>query len=356
MQTTDPFAAEMLRASATGLADLASERLVQNLGLESPALGMLPRRAWKKQFEELLTDLAQALEEGRHDAFLNKVEWFQTAFAARDFPESDLIAGLECLGEILSDELPETTGMGAVKLIRGALDLLQATRPEVPPILDVKKEHGTLTARYMTALLEGNRGLATQLVLDPVRSGALTVRDALLHVCEPAQREIGRMWHLNEISISDEHAVSATTIRVISQIMTFAPSVEPTGKTVLAASIGDDSHDIGLRLVSELFELDGWKVIFLGSRLPPDDFAWAAKEFVPDLALLSAATDAHRSNVNKAITLAREVHPELAVLIGGPGFESKEAPWTSSGASACGVRTADAVQVGRELVGLPANP
>jgi methanogenic corrinoid protein MtbC1 len=267
-----------------------------------------------------------------------------------------LIAGLECLGEILSDELPETTGMGAVKLIRGALDLLQATRPEVPPILDVKKEHGTLTARYMTALLEGNRGLATQLVLDPVRSGALTVRDALLHVCEPAQREIGRMWHLNEISISDEHAVSATTIRVISQIMTFAPSVEPTGKTVLAASIGDDSHDIGLRLVSELFELDGWKVIFLGSRLPPDDFAWAAKEFVPDLALLSAATDAHRSNVNKAITLAREVHPELAVLIGGPGFESKEAPWTSSGASACGVRTADAVQVGRELVGLPANP
>ena len=48
MQTTDPFAAEMLRASATGLADLASERLVQNLGLESPALGMLPRRAWKK--------------------------------------------------------------------------------------------------------------------------------------------------------------------------------------------------------------------------------------------------------------------------------------------------------------------
>lgn len=360
MPTQQSFAAEMLRSSASGLASLAVERLIPRLEVADEALGSLPARAWHEQLTELLSDLARALGDGHAGVFLARVGWHRAAFAARELSTAELRASVECLTEVVRDELPEDAAASALALLEKALASFDEPPLVVPPALLPTGDHAQLTASYLVALLEGDRLRATRLLLDPLRAGTLSVRDALLHVCAPAQREVGRMWHLNEITIGEEHAVSAATVRVMSQLMSCAPEVEPTGKTVLAASIGDDAHDIGLRLVSELFELDGWRVVFLGSRLPATDFAWSVRAFMPDLALLSASTDEHRRSVTEAITLLRADGDAPPVLVGGPGFEvygpeGGDELWRASGADAGAVGATDAVRVGRRLVGLDAG-
>jgi len=357
MSPPEALAAQILRASASGLASLTAERLLARRVEPEPGLDRLWASVWRAQLRELIEHLALALDEGRPGTLLRHVSWQRAACAARGAAAAELSAGLACLADVLRDELPELADGGASAYLARALASLDGPPAVVPPALLPHAEHGELTARYLVALLEGDRAAATRLLTERVDAGTLSVRDALLHVCVPAQREVGRMWHLDELSIGEEHAVSAATVRIMSQLMQLAPEVAPTGKTALAAAVGDDAHDIGLRLVSQLFELDGWRVVFLGSGLPADDFAWSAQTFDADLALLSAATDAHRRRVTEAITLLRAARPTLPVLVGGPGFDAagsadRDALWRASGADAGAVPATDAVAVGRRLVGL----
>ena len=70
----------------------------------------------------------------------------------------------------------------------------------------------------MHALLYGNRRLAIQLV----QTEALTqknVKDIYLHVLQPVQREISRLWQMRQLSVAMEHYCSETTQLMMSQAL-----------------------------------------------------------------------------------------------------------------------------------------
>jgi methanogenic corrinoid protein MtbC1 len=355
MPIPDSFAAYLLRTSTPGLTRLAVQSLLPRLAAEGPALGAPLARAWSEHLAGRLADLAQALAEGRPEVFVQQVAWTRVAFAARDVNISDLTESLKSLCVVLTDELPPAAASSAVGPLEQALFSLEDMSTSTPELLSIDAPHGRLAATYFASVLEGHRGHGSDAVMASVSTGELTVRDALLHVCLPTQQEAGRMWHLNEITISEEHFISASTRRLISQLMTCAPTVEATGRSVMATSLGLDEHDIGLALVSELFALDGWRVLFLGSRLPVEELGWAAETYEPDLLLLSAATDVHRETVSIAIAGLRAAGSDLKVLVGGPAFDRHVDSWRDTGADAGAVPASEAVAVGRRLVGLDAD-
>jgi len=354
MTASAMFAAEILRTSAKGLASLASDRLLTQLA-DSSTYGDDPRSMWREHLAGRLADLSLALGDEWPAQFQRQVGWAKVAFAKRGAPESDLELSLRCLKDVIESELPQEIATPAATLLSSTIDSFDTLGEAEPSAVSTGSAVGELATRYMVALLEGDRRQACDLVLDTVRRGDLAVREAIVQICLPVQRELGRMWHVGDITIAEEHFVSATTVRLLSQLLALETPRESNGKTVLAATLDGDEHDIGLRAVSDLFELDGWRTVFLGRGLPVQDVVWAANAFKADLVMLSATLPSHVRPVRDVIArLAFEAgdKPSVPVIVGGPVFMENPELGAEIGAAGTSLSARDAVADAARLLGL----
>jgi methanogenic corrinoid protein MtbC1 len=348
------FSAEMLRVSTKGLVALATERLLPVLQ-DSQLYGKDPASTWRQHLAGRMADLALALDDDWPEQFRRQVGWARVAFLNRQAPLSDLKHSLSCLHQVIDTELPPEVAAPAVNLLEDTLTRFDGLGEHEAASLSTETPAAELGTRYVVTLLEGNRRQACELVLDAVRGGVVDVRDAITEVCLPAQRELGRMWHHDELTVSEEHFISSTTVRLLSQLLMLGTPRADNGKTVLASSLEGDEHDIGLRAVSDLFELDGWRTIFLGRGVPVVDIVWAVKAFDVDLVMLSATLPAHVRPVRQVISrLEFEAEGDAAVpvIVGGQVFFEEPGLGDEIGAAATPRTAREALAEGSRLVGL----
>lgn len=354
MSTPAHFSAEILRTSSKGLSALATERLLpllQGTGL----YGRDPVTTWRHHLGGRLDDLALAVDDDWPEQFRRQVGWARVAFLNRQAPLADLEKSLMCLRDVLGAELPPEVATPAVSLLDDTLSRFEQLGESEGTFLSTETAVAELATRYVVTLLDGDRRAACELVIDAVRGGVVDVRDAITEVCLPVQRELGRMWHHDELTVSEEHFISATTVRLLSQLIMLEPPKTSLGKTVLASSLEGDEHDIGLRAVSDLFELDGWRTIFLGKSVPVEDIVWAVKAFEVDLVLLSATLPAHVRSVRDVISrLEFEAQGEepVPVIVGGQVFLQEPGLGAEIGAAATTRSAREALAEGSRLVGL----
>ncbi|MHC5212460.1 MAG: cobalamin B12-binding domain-containing protein [Planctomycetota bacterium] len=354
MSDPQPFAAELLGHVSPGLARLAAERTLDRLE-DVARYGEDPVALWRDHYVGWLSDLSAALAASRPEQFANQVGWARETFRSRGLPDADLRVGVECLRDVLAEELPAAASAAATDCLDKTLGRWHTSA--LPETSDLRQDaNGRLAARFLLALLEGDRQRGCDLVRDAVRAGELSASSAILDVCLPVERELGRMWHADEITVAEEHFVSAAIQHLLAQLAGDAPRRTANGRALVSAALAGDEHDIGLRAVTELFELDGWRVVHLGSDLPVDDLVWAADAFRADLVLLSGARFGHTATLRDAIRKLRAAQEAAGtgpakVLVGGPAFEDDPDLADHVGADALALRASDAVAVGRRLVG-----
>ncbi len=352
------FTADLLKTSAPGLARLATEALL--VRLDAPdRFGANAHAVWREHLASRIEELRLAIGRGQPGLFTDQVGWTRATLTSRGFPESDLQLSLKCLRDVLHDELPAEAAPPALQCLDATLDGWDRLPAIEASTLSADTPNGKLAARFVLALLEGDRRRAGELVTAAIRAGDLSARDAILEVCLPAERELGRMWQLDEITVAEEHFISATVSALIPRIVALAPPTQECGKTVLAATLEGDPHDIGMQAVSALYEMDGWRLVSLGSGLPVDDLVWSVDAFEADLVLLSAALVRHVDAVVTAVASLRArpgveggAARAIPVLVGGPAFAWHPDLWRETGANAFAASGHEAVSVGRQLVGL----
>jgi methanogenic corrinoid protein MtbC1 len=206
-------------------------------------------------------------------------------------------------------------------------------------------------AKYLLALFQGDRQRATRVILDALDEGH-SVKDLCLHVLLPAQSEVGRMWHADEINVAEEHFVSATTKTLMAQLMSRAEFRPSNGKTILAAGVAGNHVDIGLQAVADFFELDGWRAIHLGADVPTCDIVQAVEYFEADLVGLSASQSTQLETVRQTINAVRSAErgDHLKIIVGGFAFAGSEHLAPQLGADGYAPDPAAAVELGRHLV------
>jgi methanogenic corrinoid protein MtbC1 len=236
-----------------------------------------------------------------------------------------------------------------------AIHALEGPVPELPSFLQADTPHGRLAASYLIALLEGDGARASRLILEAA-AGGVTVPELCLQVLLPALQEIGRMWQTDEINVAEEHFATSTTKRILAQLRQLAPVRQPNGKTVLAASVMGNQHDIGLQVVADFFELEGWKVLHLGSDMPIPDLVQAVESYQPDLLTLSVSLHAQLVTLTETIQAVRrgEHGAVVKILVGGRAFAEAPDLAPSLGADGYAADPLAAVAQGNVLVGLPA--
>lgn len=217
--------------------------------------------------------------------------------------------------------------------------------------IDPREGVGALAERYLQVLLEARRREATELIMSAVESGQLGVRQLYLEVFEPVLREVGRLWQNNQISIAQEHFISATTQLVMSRLYPRIFTTQRRDLRMVAACAGQELHEIGLRMVADFFELEGWDTYYLGANLPIGAVLDAVRERRADLLALSATMPRHISYVREVIQGVRTDAALRAttVLVGGAAFSGPNERWRALGADGCARDAAGAVALAMRL-------
>lgn len=164
-----------------------------------------------------------------------------------------------------------------------------------------------LLPRYLAAQLAGDRREAVRLVVEEGLKGGLSARSIHLDVVAEAQREIGRLWQENRISVADEHQATAISQVVLSHLYGALERAPRLGKRVVVACVPGELHDMSARMASDLLESYGFDVAFLGASVPIP--ALLGKLRTADALALSVTMTFH-------IGAAREVVAEVRAALG----------------------------------------
>lgn len=194
-------------------------------------------------------------------------------------------------------------------------DALPSSAEQLPG----QPDFGNLCRDYLAALLRGDRRGALRVVIaDGLERGA-SVLDLQQHVVQAAQREIGRLWQENEISIAQEHLATAVSQVVLAYLYDHAPHVARNGKKVVIACVEGELHDFPARLAGDALDLAGFDTRYLGANVPTESLIQLLISERPDLLALSVTM---AFNIGSLRSTVRAVRAEralagLPIAVGG---------------------------------------
>jgi methanogenic corrinoid protein MtbC1 len=128
-----------------------------------------------------------------------------------------------------------------------------------------------------------------------------------------------------------------------------APAIK-ADRSMLAAAVPGNAHDIGLRMVTDMFRLAGWRCLFLGANVPASEIANAAVSQDVDLVVLSATLATQLKELEHAIAMIRAAGARARILAGGLAFADAPALWRQLGADGYASDLDAAVAAGERLV------
>jgi methanogenic corrinoid protein MtbC1 len=347
------FAADLLERGAGGYAGFATSLMLQRDQELADRMGPSAQPTWRAHLTQRVLELAAAVAAGDVRLFTGRVTWSRKAFEARGQRDADIRVSLKALRDVLEDKLPGAANAEALAYLDAALALLDGPVPEMDPCeLDPERPADRLALQYLQQILEGNAAAAIRSVAAAAADG-LGPQAVYLQVLMPAQREVGRLWHAGDLTIAEEHMVTATTHRAMAVIAAAGQPAQPNGRTVVLAAVAGNVHDIGLRALGDLYQLGGWRVIFVGSDVPAQELPTLLTFFEVDLLVLGATLGTHVPRVEQAIRSIRErCERPVKVIVGGSAFDEAPDLWQRVGADGYGPRLDEAVALGGRLVGL----
>jgi methanogenic corrinoid protein MtbC1 len=346
MESTS-FIASILKTSAGGFAALAINRTVERMGEDGELEGGF--EAWKLQFQNLVLELAAGVSGGSQEQFAAKVGWVHDAFMARGLNTNLLRSGLEELGAVLKESLPDGAWEPLPGFLEAAYQELDWDSAKENALRARSEPLGEIASAYLDCIKQGDAASAIDLVLRAIQEKQLSVGDALEAVLTQILREVGQQWHEGVMNVAEEHFATQTAGRLLELIVQQAPKAAPLGRTVVLTMVEGDSHDLGLRIVSAFFELDGWRTICLGANTPANDLALFAESSDADLVLIGATLNTQRATVTHALEVLRELRPDQKILIGGQAFSGLEGYAKEIGASGYALLPSEALRQGRAL-------
>ncbi len=341
------FTAELVSAGASGFAMSSARLLLERRPELAERFGRTAFRHWSRHLVQRCRELSAALLVDEPELFAAELAWSRTGFERREVPVDDLSASLECLAETLSNELPEDSVEPLATYFELAVERL-AQAPEGGPDA-IHGVENRLVLEYLEAAISGRQRRAIGLVVDAVDNG-LQIEEAYRDVLEVAQRLVGEMWHAQELSVAQEHFVTATTEAVMTLLAHRAEPPAPAERTVVVAVVPGNAHQLGARALAHWFEMDGWNAIYLGSELPATEAAAALEVFEADLFALSIALSVQIPAARSAVRAAREARPECRILLGGRVIASVSDLWRKLGADATAGSAKEAIAVAHQLL------
>lgn len=172
---------------------------------------------------------------------------------------------------------------------------------------------------FLAALLAGDRKRCAQIVGD-FRVDHPELIPLYEEVFKPSLYEVGTLWERNLISVATEHLSTALVDALMNDLYGQALPDVYNGRKIVSACVEGENHQVGIKMVTDVFETHGWQSFFLGADVPTNELLDFVREIEPDLLALSLSVYFHLPKLETMLDRIRRTSPTLPVMIGGQAF------------------------------------
>ena len=114
---------------------------------------------------------------------------------------------------------------------------------------------------YMGCLFKKDTRKAIQLIRRYADQG-MNLDDIYVEILSESMKRVGELWHTAEITVDTEHYCTSVTQMAMAQMYDLLFDGERKNKTILSVCPGMELHEMGARIITDLFENHGWWSIF----------------------------------------------------------------------------------------------
>jgi methanogenic corrinoid protein MtbC1 len=121
---------------------------------------------------------------------------------------------------------------------------------------------------------------------------------------------------------------------------------------MVATCIGGELHEMGIRMVADFFEMEGWDVYYLGANMPTDDIVHMLSRQHVDLLAISASLNSHVIQARNMISAvhASPVGSDIKIMVGGGPFNRSPNLYETIGADLTAANAREAVRIAMEVI------
>ncbi|MAE71954.1 MAG: methionine synthase [Gemmatimonadetes bacterium] len=185
-----------------------------------------------------------------------------------------------------------------------------------------KKHELPLDERLAAYVVEGTReGLARDLDRKLEETPALEIVNGPLM---EGMAEVGRLFNANELIVAEVLQSAEVMKLAVSQLEAHMERSDAASRgKVLLATVKGDVHDIGKNLVQIIFSNNGYRVVDLGTKVPPAALIEAVRREQPGAIGLSGLLV---KSAHQMVATAQDLHEEgidLPLLVGGAALSAR---------------------------------
>ena len=224
--------------------------------------------------------------------------------------------------------IPDVVSKEKQQKLKELIEDAQQCIREYAPAAERKKEsrYEKEIEEYMNALFRRDSRQAVSLIHRFIARG-IDLDDIYVEILSESMKRVGELWHTAEITVDTEHYCTSVTQMAMAQMYDRLFDGERKNRMILSVCPGMELHEMGARIVSDLFENHGWDSIFLGTAVPVDYIMESVRENHPDLVTLSVSMPQHLMDCEKAIREIKKQFPDIKIAVGGKAFESTSDIW-----------------------------
>ncbi|MCG8699604.1 MAG: cobalamin-dependent protein [Bacteroidales bacterium] len=177
---------------------------------------------------------------------------------------------------------------------------------------------------FIDALVEGKRTTCSEIAMQLLKENPsiINLYEGLL---KESLYKVGELWEYNKISVATEHMATAIIESILNTLYPqIISSGEINNKKVILACIEDEYHQVGIKMVSDMFEMYGWESLYLGANVPFNELLSFIEEIEPDVLAISLSIYFHLPLLKKMLESLNQQFPDLNIIIGGQAFRHLE--------------------------------
>ncbi|MGJ8454481.1 cobalamin B12-binding domain-containing protein [Pseudothermotoga sp. U03pept] len=250
--------------------------------------------------------------------FMDYCKWVRDLFLNIGVSIDSFVDSLNCIVEAIDTVLGKEVANKAREYLESGIQMLQkieTTQDTVNPLKSYVDE-------YVDHLLNGRRVEALNLIRKLLSSGT-DVRDIYIWIFREALYKVGLLWQFGKITVAHEHFFTASTQLIMSQLYPYVFSKKSQGgPVVVAACASGELHEIGIRMICDLLEMEGFDTHYLGANTPAESIVKFAEQNKAHAILLSVTVTYHLGTLKEMINIIRsDLNLKgVKIIVGGRPF------------------------------------
>ena len=184
---------------------------------------------------------------------------------------------------------------------------------------------------FFSALMQGDLPRCQEIA----HKSSENMKDFCVEVMQPALYKVGHLWEKNTISIIHEQHATAIASKVLTSLCSHSPIFPNKGKgSAVITTAPGELHELGVWMVAELLERDGWQVYCLTDHYEIETLLTRLAGISPCLLGISVSTFFSIESARELVDRVKKVDAlrDTKILVGGSLFRKHATLWKGTGA------------------------